>query len=406
MTGEQKKMLWVLSASALLAGIAFLTERGESCLVNGSRLERNENGGGDYEAYLTFSAGELGDFSYTVTVPEQRLTKEEEEAFLKAAGEEIRNEFPGENESAECIRGAVCIRGSYQEGRVLAEWNFDNYELMDYDGNVIGTEIPREGVSVNAEVELQCGDSVVWEEMAFRVFPAVADDETELLAQVRGEVLRRSQETGAKYLILPDTVGAYALTWREEGSNTAWEILLFGVMLTVLLPVLERSRQREREKKRMDLLESEYPEIVSKMALLLGAGMTPLAAWKKIVSAYEAKRGTGKQKKMPAYEEMLIVCHEIESGVGEQRAYEEFGNRCGVRCYRRFANILAQNLRKGGSGLACMLETEAENSFEERKRTAKKYGEEASTKLLAPMLLMLGIVIVILAVPAIATFQF
>ena len=53
-----------------------------------------------------------------------------------------------------------------------------------------------------------------------------------------------------------------------------------------------------------------------------------------------------------------------------------------------------------------MLEAEAENSFEERKRTAKRYGEEASTKLLGPMLLMLGIVIVILAVPAAVTFQF
>ena len=46
------------------------------------------------------------------------------------------------------------------------------------------------------------------------------------------------------------------------------------------------------------------------------------------------------------------------------------------------------------------LEEEAERVFLERKNTARKLGEEASTKLLIPMMLMLMVVMGIVIVPA------
>ena len=50
------------------------------------------------------------------------------------------------------------------------------------------------------------------------------------------------------------------------------------------------------------------------------------------------------------------------------------------------------------------LEREAESAFEERKRNARVQGEEAATKLLIPMALMLLIVLVLLIVPACMSF--
>ena len=72
--------------------------------------------------------------------------------------------------------------------------------------------------------------------------------------------------------------------------------------------------------------------------------------------------------------------------------------------YIRLGTVLSQNLRKGTKGLNTMLEQEAAASFTERKNTARKLGEKAGTKLLFPMLLMLGIVLVILMVPAFLSF--
>jgi hypothetical protein len=46
------------------------------------------------------------------------------------------------------------------------------------------------------------------------------------------------------------------------------------------------------------------------------------------------------------------------------------------------------------------LEREAQSAFEQRKMHAKVAGEEASTKLLIPMMGLLGIILVVLVIPA------
>ena len=51
------------------------------------------------------------------------------------------------------------------------------------------------------------------------------------------------------------------------------------------------------------------------------------------------------------------------------------------------------------------MEQESENALEERKALACKLGEEAGTKMLLPLMMMLGIVIAIIMIPAMLSFQ-
>lgn len=53
----------------------------------------------------------------SVHVAEQGLTKEEQQALLAAAEQEIAETFPGENESVDEIRKDVCIQSQYQDGQ-------------------------------------------------------------------------------------------------------------------------------------------------------------------------------------------------------------------------------------------------------------------------------------------------
>ena len=59
---------------------------------------------------------------------------------------------------------------------------------------------------------------------------------------------------------------------------------------------------------------------------------------------------------------------------------------------------MSQNLRKGTKGLSELLKLESIQAFEERKARAKRLGEEAGTKLLLPMFLMLVVVLIIVIV--------
>lgn len=54
--------------------------------------------------------------------------------------------------------------------------------------------------------------------------------------------------------------------------------------------------------------------------------------------------------------------------------------------------------------MAEMLEREALEAWEERKRKARVLGEAAATKLLVPMIMMLAVVMAVVMIPAFLSF--
>ncbi|RHQ55821.1 hypothetical protein DWY34_15265 [Blautia sp. AF25-12LB] len=105
-----------------------------------------------------------------------------------------------------------------------------------------------------------------------------------------------------------------------------------------------------------------------------------------------------------AYEILVEVCGEMERGLGEKEAYEQLGERWGLLSYRTLSSILVQCLQKGSVGVEQILAKEAEQAQRLRRQQAQILGEQASTRLLFPMILMLLVVFVILLVPAWLTF--
>lgn len=401
----KKALLIVLLADmlGLAAGFAGLNN---PTLIDGIKIKRNPAGEGDYQEEVQLWAdGIIDKYDYVLNVPEQILTEEEEGAYLRAAQEEIAEEFPGRNESVNCIRTKPVVRSSYQNGKVSAEWLFDNYSVIDADGNIVAKDLPNEGVLVGAVAGLTCGGSECEYHFYFRVFPELMNEQGQFLNDLKTALQNEGEKRGTEYLKLPKKIGNYAVKWVEKKEHIPVKILFIGVILAVLIPVSEHSRKREKQKERQRQLKLEYPEMVSKLALLLGAGMTLGGAWKRIVLSYQQKQEMQRGKTRPVYDEMLLTIRETESGIGEEQAYIRFGERCGLQKYRRFSGMLTRNLKKGNRELMEMLLLESENAFEERKAMAKKYGEEAGTKLLVPMILQLGVIMLMLLVPAFMSFK-
>ena len=80
------------------------------------------------------------------------------------------------------------------------------------------------------------------------------------------------------------------------------------------------------------------------------------------------------------------------------------GRECKSHCYIKLGSLLAQNIRKGGEGFMVALRAEVTEAFLERKARARRAGEEAGTKLLLPMGMMLCVVLVVIVVPAFMSF--
>lgn len=401
-----RKMGKVFALFAVLAGAALIQESMNPVLKQGNVLERQAYGDGNYDAELIWEIPEKElEQELSVHVAEQGLTQEEQQALLAAAEQEIAETFPGENESVDEIRKDVCIQSQYQDGQVTADWSFDSYQYVDLEGHVMNDSLEEEEILVKAVVELGCDSQTLEYQFFFQICPKIYSEKEKINNKLKQELIKKNEKTNDSTLILPESIDDQTIIWKEKSERMPLKLLFLGMIAAGCVPLVEKSRKQEEEKRRKEKLQSEYPELVSKLTILLGAGMTLFSAWNKIATNYSNKRKNNTILIHPLYEEMLITCHEIESGVGEARAYERFGERCGLHRYRKFCSLLVQNLRKGTRGLVQLLEQEVSDAFEERKNLAKKSGEEAGTKMLFPMMMMFGIIIVIIMVPAFLSLQ-
>lgn len=100
-------------------------------------------------------------------------------------------------------------------------------------------------------------------------------------------------------------------------------------------------------------MQQDYPEIVTKLQLLLSTGMNLRKSVERIAGDYVSYMRREEVRK--AYEILMEVCGEMERGLGEKEAYEQLGERWGLLSYRTLSSILVQCLQKGSVGVEQIL---------------------------------------------------
>lgn len=390
------KALLVFSAGLLLAAFLCLADERQA---DSNQIARNEPGQGEEEReYLVNAEGMLEDYLMYLQVEERKLTAKERKEYFDKAKKELEQSILGENAAKDKITKPLYLPETLQNGAVEAEYSFSDYEVFDGEGNLL-IEV-KEPVTVEVTAELTCQGEKCLYCFFVQAVPREKSQEEQYTDKIKDILAKENEREGSSYLELPKDLEGKSLIWKEKRENRSMTAVLLGTVGAMGIFLREKERKKRKELARRQQMLLDYPEIVSKLSLLLGAGMNIMTAWEKISAVYKTKREKQETEIRYAYEEMLSVLHEIQSGTGELQALENFGERCQISEYRRLSSLLTQNIRKGAKGLQRLLEDEEREAFEQRKARAKKAGEEAGTKLLLPMGIMLVLVLVILVLPA------
>lgn len=371
--------------------------------VKGNEINRQDYGGASENVPVEVLVDGKERYRFDLEVNGRAYSKEQLKELYEDAGKELEEAILGENESLEHVEKDLTLVTELAGYPFEIAWESGNYSVIDGEGKLQGADIPGEGEQVGLNAVFTCGDFRAEYLFHVQVCPRTMTEE-ERRQQDVFEAAKKAEEESReeKTVLLPSEVQGKKLVWRS-GQKPVWAGLLPGAACVALLLYFMKDEDLKKEvKKREKQMALTYPEMVSRLAIYLGAGMTLKTAWEKICADYVAeKNGRGKN---PVYEEMNIVCQEMRSGLSEAAAYERFGRRCGMQLYSKFSTLLTQNLRKGSVQLGPLLKEESITAFEERKNAAKKAGEEAGTKLLLPMMMMLCVVMVMILLPAFMAF--
>ena len=365
-------------------------------------LERGERGENSLRQ-MDVQIGEQKE-KIDITVSGQEYDREELTAVFRNEGERLEKLILGENESLDHVQSDLDLVREIPDSGILVSWESDNYDVIDVQGNIRSEKIDREGVIVMLTAHLRYGEEEAVYEFCVKVFPPETDEAEQTVKELKEQISKSDEETKTEeYMILPSEIEGKKVTWKYATDMRAFGILVLGAGASCMIVVSSSQRKKEEQKKAECLMRLDYPQIINKFNLYIRAGMTVRRAWFLIAHDYDRKyRGKGKRK---AYDEMICTMYQIQGGAPEGECYENYGIRCGISSYRKFGMLLSQNLRKGSKGLTDLLGREAEEAFEDRKNLAKKLGEEAGTKLMIPLFMMLIIVFAIVIVPAFFSIQ-
>lgn len=404
---NKKDAAKVLALTGFLGLVISITENTGQQMIQEGKLPKNEAGEKTQTQELQLSAdGILEDYAYIVEVEAQRLQGAKMNQLFTDAAKEAEQIFIGESKSLDRIERDVILPKKLQDGQIRASWQFEPEGIIDLEGKLHTEESDKAGTLVMVSVTMSYYDEVRNHSFGCMVYPKNLSRVEKLLADLADYFKQEQEESkNQEYIRLPLELNGNQLRWSQKTENTYRIILMIGLAAAVVVYIQQGILEQRKEQERKNKLLKQYPDMVSKISLLLGAGMTLSGAWERIVLNYQHQLEKNQIEQNEVYEQMMTAYREMQDGVGEIKVYERFAERCGTPQYRKFSMLIVQNLRKGSAGLRQILDKEVEDAFALRKNLAKKAGEEAGTKMLFPMMMMLCIVMVIILVPAFLTFR-
>lgn len=171
---------------------------------------------------------------------------------------------------------------------------------------------------------------------------------------------------------------------------------LCGLAIAFVLTYGVNSSINSSVERKKDAIISEFPQMVSKLTMLINAGMLVRRAWDEVANSNFEE---------PLYEEMRITSKDIQEGMSIELAMKDFSTRCAVKEIRKFSSIYVQSVNRGASESIESMKAMADEAWIQKKQIAKQQGEIAAQKLLLPnMIMFVGILVVVVVPMMISTF--
>jgi tight adherence protein C len=171
-------------------------------------------------------------------------------------------------------------------------------------------------------------------------------------------------------------------------------IASLGLLAAGITPALYLRELNAKIKQKQRLMILELPEVLNTIILLVNAGETVNQAWMRCV---QAKQGSVIS---PLLAELSTAARELEMNSSFSKVMEEFSKRCALQEVSLFTSTLLINQKRGGNDFVLALQTLSLELWQRRKAVSRTLGEEASSKLVFPMVMIFMIVMAIVASPA------
>ena len=393
-TGKQKKVVLialVLSIIAIIAGIIYdssLEDIEADKLVRPQSYEDDKDIDFGVQIYGQENSKNL---SYTGEIGVRKLTESEIESYLNQALDQLEKIIFREGESRDRVFTGIDIPSKLPENPVDISFSISESGILLENGD-INFDLIKEKQTITVNLLTSYGEKEASRNIDITIFPKELTEEERITLAVKEKIDSLLVSGENEIIELPKEINGYNVRAFFPKKEIKGSITGCAFLIIICLFVVFNDKNKKKIKAREEELKNGYTEFVGRFVILLGAGLSISAVWKKLETGFKSNKSLS--------EEIRLTLWETTNGKTEREAYENFGKRIGGTQYAKFVSVINQSLKLGSGQLLARLEAESEAAMFERRNKAKVMGEVADTKLLMPMMLQLVLIMLIIMVPA------
>lgn len=401
MNRKHKYMVFVLVLGVLFSVGIFIADHSNSNIVGGNRIYRKEFGHGDYMLNLLFRHEDI-DGDMDVLINEREYTKDELDSLLDGIYEAIKNVMLKDNKSLDEITGDIALPLSIEGYPFDLRWSLSDEDVIDRNGNLVCEEGCMKTHSLIATVVLLYNDYRQMLNYELRVVPksygAKEITAFEIKRQINDAIDKSSE---VEVISLPTEYAGKPIFYKEGIPKNSVVMLVVTFVLAVVIGICVDYDDKKQKRRIYEKLEDKYVIFAERLKLYMISGLTVRNAIFEIRKNLESEN---EKDNTLLLERLNIACNKYINGCMEEEIINDFGASC-EGSYRKLAYLLVVNLKKGNDKLIALMEEEVTKANTSRKERAAKRGDEASVKLLFPMMGMLLVVMALIILPAYLDFS-
>lgn len=370
-------------------------------------LNRNLFGEGTKEVQISLKKDKKNK-KITYRLGEQELSTTEIKNIYKEFFKKLKKEMAGANKGLDKVTRSLNLPENL-EGypfEITYEPSEDGYIFLDGALNKKEQQKLKKGEFYTTYITAQISYRQYRQSKRYKVeiFPKEDTYRYDLFSKVEQYLKRKEQKDRyGTQIKIPSSYKGIKIGNGQKGVGS-WGVLVLFITLGLFIPVHNYISLREKGDECQVEAERDFPVIVHLLTLYMGAGLSFYSAVRRITYNYQSQKKENEQKKY-AFEKIIFMERQMNNGISQKEACHNWGMQFRTDSYQKLSLILIQSFTKGAKEASILMETEEKEAFRKRVDRARKEGEEAATRLLFPMILLLGEVMLLVMYPALIRFQ-
>ena len=185
------------------------------------------------------------------------------------------------------------------------------------------------------------------------------------------------------------------ISMGREMSN----VLMFavvGFLLPMIVGYLPFDELKTKANKRQEAIEKEFPNVISKIALLVTAGMNITKAIDEAANSADGE----------LYADLRRTMKELNQASTVEEAFTRLQCRSSNKYLDKMVTIITKSYVSGNANLAENLKTINDECWLDKRHNTRRMSEAVQNKLFIPTMLMFVGILVVIIVPAMSGFSF